>query len=108
MWLFCNGHHTAVVLLAYLARFFDHHFHTRLSMYGWAVYYGSTTIDVEVWKNGCVQCGAAQPSDLLPARKLVWRIRFYACPVCGAWNLFSPDESRDRVLREARAVGEPK
>ncbi len=77
-------------------------------MYGWAMYYGNTTVDAGVWKNVCVQCGVAQPSDLLPARTLVWRIKFYICPVCGAWNLFSPDETRETVLREARTVAEPK
>jgi hypothetical protein len=96
MWLFCNGHHTAVVVLGYLARAFDRHFHTRLSMYGWAMYYGSTTVDTEVWTNVCVGCGVAQPAGLLSARKLMWPIRFYNCPVCGAWNLFSPDSRGHR------------
>ena len=91
MWLFWNGHHAAVAVLAYLARFFDRHFQTGLSMYGWAMYYGSTTVDEDVWMNVCVRCGVAQPSDLLSDHKLIWRIRFYNCPVCGVWNLFSPD-----------------
>jgi hypothetical protein len=88
MWLFCNGHYAAVTLLGYLARLMDRLFRTRLSVYGWALYYGaiSEPVDTEVWSNVCVRCGSAQPARDLHPRMLV-----YTCPVCGAWNLFTRD-----------------
>lgn len=91
MWLLCNGYYAVIVMLGYVARALDRLLHTRLSVYGWAMYYGATTVDREVWTNVCVRCGAAHPSRRLLARKLIWPIRFYNCPACGAWNLFTRD-----------------
>lgn len=91
MWVLANGHYAAVVMLGYLARMLDRLLGTRLSLYGWALYYGSTGVDPEVWTNVCVRCGNAQPAALLPTETLVWPIRWYRCPACGGWNLFSPD-----------------
>jgi SAM-dependent methyltransferase len=93
MWLFLNGRYPAVVILGYLARALDRLFRTRLSIYGWAMYYGSTSTDMEAWTNVCVRCGNAQPAELLHARILLWPIRYYRCPVCTAWNLFTTDPS---------------
>jgi hypothetical protein len=88
MWLLCNGHYTAVAIFGYLARVADRLFRTRLSVYGWALYFGAISgpVDTEVWSNVCVRCGSARPSRELRPRFLV-----YDCPACGAWNLFTPD-----------------
>jgi SAM-dependent methyltransferase len=88
MWLFANGDQRVVVALSYLARLADRRFGTRLSVYGWAFYFGDIAepIDVGAWTNVCVRCGGGCPAELLAVRG-----RWYVCPVCGARNLFTPD-----------------
>lgn len=99
MWLLLNGHYPAIAILGYVARILDRHFGTRFALYGWALYYGSSIkIDTEVWTNVCVRCGAAQPADLLSSRTVIWPIRFYVCPVCGGWNLFTRDSKQSKDL----------
>lgn len=69
---------------------------TRTSVYGWAVYFGSfrEPVDQQPWGNVCVRCGAAHPSEYLLAAGAVvegWLVSRYACPGCGAVNLFTAD-----------------
>ncbi len=98
LWLVGNGSRRSILVLSYAARWMDRLFGTRLSAYGWALYFGSVAEPVEPapWSNVCVGCGSGFPAAWLTACKLVQR-RFvvfpaYVCPCCHSWNLFTPDQ----------------
>jgi SAM-dependent methyltransferase/ribosomal protein S27AE len=69
-----------------LARACDRRFGTRLSVYGWALYFGGIAegIDTRPWTNVCVRCGAGHADAGLDVRWGRWK-----CPACGAANFFS-------------------
>lgn len=69
------------------ARGVDRRFSTRLSVYGWALYFGNLPDRIVTcpWTNVCVRCGAGHADDSLTVRRNRW-----ACPACGAANFFSP------------------
>jgi SAM-dependent methyltransferase len=86
------------LLLCFTAmlRVTDRRFGTRLSVYGWALYFGNLKQPVEstVRTNICIRCGQAHPADWLlhigavpQRRRLLPR---YECPACGASNFFTP------------------
>ena len=92
--LFGNGREGVLVFLTTILRLCDRLVGTRLSLYGWALYFGElkSPIDREAWTNVCVRCGSGHPSaGLLAAgrveRRYLW-LPFYNCPSCGAPNLF--------------------
>jgi SAM-dependent methyltransferase len=93
-----NGSRRSIIWLSYATRLFDRVFHTRTSAYGWAFYFGHIGEEVEPasWSNVCVGCGAGHPASGLLEANLVRRHRLffqgYLCPVCGSWNLFTPDK----------------
>jgi SAM-dependent methyltransferase len=88
MWLFANGDQRAILWLSYAARVADQIFGSRLSVYGWAFYFGSIAepIDTQAWSNVCVHCGSGCPAELL-----VVQGHWYKCNSCGTRNLFTPD-----------------
>ena len=81
-----------------LLRLADRRFGTRLTVYGWAYYFGQLPqpIDTKPRTNMCVRCGAGHSSDWLLK---IGRVRphppfpRFRCPVCSTWNLFTEDES---------------
>jgi SAM-dependent methyltransferase len=81
------GSETLLRWWARLSRWSDRRFGTRLSVYGWALYFGAIPgeIDERPWSNVCVRCGAGHADDTLDVRRGRWR-----CPACGAKNFFSP------------------
>lgn len=80
MWLFANGEYWALATMGYAARLLDRVLHTRLSAYGWALYFGQVEVETDAWTNVCVRCGAAYPAEVLPGKLI------YHCPGCGSWN----------------------
>lgn len=92
MWLFGNGQYWLIAMLGYISRLLDKFLHTRLSIYGWAIYFGRTAgaVDRAAWTNVCVQCGSAQPAGSLRPQGFP---AHYDCPSCGAWNLFTNDSA---------------
>jgi SAM-dependent methyltransferase len=80
-----------------LLRVTDRRFGTRLSIYGWALYFGKLEQPVEstVRTNICVRCGQAHPADWLlqigAVQQRRWLLSRYKCPACGASNFFTPD-----------------
>ena len=84
--LLANGWEPLLIALTYALRLSDRCFGTRLSVYGWALYFGDCEPDLAAWTNVCVRCGSAHP-----AAQLRPRLRLYHCPSCGAPNLFTPD-----------------
>src|SRR5579863_2923950 len=91
-----NGTEISLHLFTYFARLSDRLFGTRLSVYGWALYFGRfpVPVDTDVWSNVCIRCGSGAQSDWLRHVGAV-RKRFfvpvYRCQSCGATNLFSED-----------------
>jgi SAM-dependent methyltransferase/DNA-directed RNA polymerase subunit RPC12/RpoP len=85
--LLAGGWEPLLVALSFALRAADRAFRTRLSVYGWAFYFGCAPADASAWTNVCVRCGAGHAArDLRPGV-----LRFYRCPGCGARNLFTPD-----------------
>jgi SAM-dependent methyltransferase len=93
-----GGREGPLVLFNGIVRLLDRRFHSRLGVYGWALYFGSLEeeVDRRPWSNVCIRCGAGYASVWLRAAGLVRRIwgllRGYHCPACGASNIFSDDE----------------
>jgi len=85
--LFANGWEPLLIALTYALHLSDRCFGTRLSVYGWALYFGACDPDLAVWTNVCVRCGSGHPAAQLHPGFL----RLYRCPSCGAPNLFTPD-----------------
>ncbi|HKE27346.1 MAG TPA: class I SAM-dependent methyltransferase [Bryobacteraceae bacterium] len=98
--LFAFGNERFLAIFIWLLRSLDHAFGTRLSLYGWAFYFGAAvppeSLDNE--RNVCVRCGAGHSEDYLRSHATGWRrtlgIETYRCPACGGFNLFTADRSR--------------
>ncbi len=91
-----GGTDLSLHLFTYVARLSDRLFGTRLSVYGWALYFGSLAVpvDTDAWTNVCMLCGCGAQSEWLRHQKLVRRrffLQVYRCPSCGTTNLFSED-----------------
>lgn len=77
-------------------RLLDSLFHTRLTVYGWAMYFGSLheTVNVKPMPNVCLRCGNGQPFAEIrqnPRGRRNQLLTFYACSVCGARNIAIAD-----------------
>lgn len=78
------------------SRSLDRWFGTRLSIYGWALYFGAAPapINTATWWNVCVRCGSGSPAAELLASGAVDRVfllRVFRCPHCGASTPFFMD-----------------
>ena len=86
------------MFLNWLFRLSDRFLPTRLSLYGWALYFGEAVgpIDEKLWINVCVRCGAGHSSDWLLSNRSVHRkhlVRLYSCPSCNTTNIFFEDRA---------------
>ena len=92
-----GGTEYSLRFLTYAFRLWDRLFRTRFSVYGWALYFGrrEPAIDTRTATNVCIRCGSGHASAwLLSDRGRVRRrllLRTYACPNCGAKNIFTED-----------------
>ena len=81
--------------LSYVTRLIDRMFGTRLSVYGWAFYFGSVKeeIETEPWINVCIRCGAGHSVAALQSNHKVTRrgliFQWYTCSNCGTPNLLT-------------------
>jgi SAM-dependent methyltransferase len=96
-----NGSEISLHVFTYCARLSDRLFGTRLSVYGWALYFGTipVPVDIDVWSNVCIRCGSGAQSEWLRHMNLVHKRFFwsvYRCPNCGTTNLFSEDRPYQR------------
>lgn len=103
-----GGADISLYLFTYIARLSDRLFGTRLSIYGWALYFGSIAVpvDTDVWTNVCIRCGSGAQSEWLRHLKLVRRrllLPVYRCPACGTTNLFSEDRNYPHFLLRSRS-----
>jgi SAM-dependent methyltransferase len=95
--IFAYGNERYLAALMWTLRQVDSRFHTRLSHYGWAFYFGEVDLPekLEAWINVCVRCGSAQAVTFL--RKvgaippILRAVQSYRCPDCGGFNLLSAD-----------------
>ncbi len=63
---------------------------TRLSVYGWALYFGGALqVETQAWRNVCVGCGAADPATSLSPTG--YFPRRYRCAGCGSLNYYVDD-----------------
>jgi SAM-dependent methyltransferase len=98
-----GGTDISLHLFTYFARLSDRLFGTRLSVYGWALYFGNLAVpvDIKAWSNVCMRCGSGTQSEWLRHLQLVRRrffLQVYRCPSCGATNLFSDDRDYRHFL----------
>ncbi|MGD0297223.1 MAG: class I SAM-dependent methyltransferase [Bryobacteraceae bacterium] len=97
MLLLGGGREGLLGLWSLISRLSDRWLHMRLSLYGWALYFGTLdeTLDTSTWSNVCVRCGSGASSAWLEQLGIVkrnrWMLRSYACPSCGAPNIFTRD-----------------
>ena len=92
LWLLGGGTETSLFLATYILRLSDRFLGTRLSFYGWALYFGSAPdhLNRGCWCNVCVRCGSGHPSDRL--LRVLPFLPAYRCPACGTMNLFTDDK----------------
>lgn len=101
LWLFGNGNIWFLIFLNYGLRLCDRLLSTRLSVYGWAFYFGriEEQVDTVPWTNVCARCGSGASEASLRAngrvRDWTWP-RSYACPQCTSWNVLTPDGRANR------------
>lgn len=81
---------------SYLFRLLDRVLGTRLSVYGWALYFGEEPgVETKAWTNVCVRCGSAEAAASIEKQGKVRRgrlgVRQYRCGGCGALNYFTRD-----------------
>ena len=94
--LFANGNEQFLKWFNWGLRALDRLLGTRLSVYGWAFYFGEgfADPDVESWKNVCVRCGSGHPLDRLTSNEGDFRrgilVTLYDCPDCGTENILFP------------------
>lgn len=105
-----GGTETSLHLFSYFSRAADRLLGTRLSVYGWALYFGNLSVSVsaDVWSNVCIRCGSGSPSDHLRQSNLVRRrflLPVYRCSNCGATNLFFEDRRYPGFSRVANTSG---
>ncbi|MCC6585218.1 MAG: class I SAM-dependent methyltransferase [Bryobacterales bacterium] len=94
-----GGHEMTLFAFVWLSRRLDSLLGTRLSVLGWAFYFGNiSAVDVDTtgWPNVCVRCGSGFPERYIlcegHCRRQPFRRYFgfalYSCPLCGALNPF--------------------
>lgn len=89
-----GGYRWSLFGYVWASRRLDRIIHSRTSVYGWALYFGSapTPIDTRTWVNVCIFCGAGCSSIVLAERvRTVFGIKVYACPGCATLNPYIED-----------------
>lgn len=94
LWEFGLDTEPLLVLGTWALRKLDGLLGTRMSVYGWALYFGTIdgNVDETAWANVCARCGSAHAAEYLLASRSVrgkWLFQHYACPNCGALNAFT-------------------
>lgn len=84
--LFAFGSEPFLVALNGILRRIDRLLDTRLSVYGWAFYFGDAAPAAleGPWINVCVRCGSGASKEYLRSKGAAGH--FYHCPDCGAPN----------------------
>ncbi len=90
-----GGTEWSLRVATYLFRKLDDVLHTRLSVYGWALFFCNTPCEfsAKVLRNVCIRCGAGHDAGWLIEIGAVRRkfLPIYICPICGAKNYFTAD-----------------
>jgi len=107
--LFAFGNERYLAVMMWILRRLDRRFHTRLSHYGWAFYFGEVDLParLEPWINVCVRCGSGQSPVYLRKVGAIPPIpsafQSYQCPSCGAFNLLI-DDSEEIGARASKTL----
>ncbi len=97
-----GGSEWSLFLYVWFSRIIDRLFGCRLSIYGWALYFGNipAVVDTDINTNVCIRCGSGCPSAFLKQTGSVpstgLGIQIYRCPRCSAANPYTKDV-RQRV-----------
>ena len=97
LWLLLGGTGPELLLFTFVFRLCDRFLGTRLSVYGWALYFGNVPADIDrtTWTNVCIRCGGGHSSAWLREQPKAIRraglFAVYRCPLCGTLNLFTDD-----------------
>ena len=88
LWLLGGGYEPVLRWLVWMLKQIDSRLGTRLAVYGWAMWFGQCSVDIDLRprRNVCVACGSADPDESLVLRRRLWISRYH-CPRCGAVNL---------------------
>lgn len=98
LFLLGGGAEWSLFLFAWFSRRLDRLFHSRISIYGWAIYFGRIPSPIHRGAsiNVCIRCGSGHPSLYLLTHSGVQKrfgLRVYHCPRCAALNPFADDHS---------------
>jgi SAM-dependent methyltransferase len=96
LWLLGGGYEGVLRFATFSFRWLDHELGTRLSVYGWAYYFGAyCPADKAARTNVCIRCGSGHRASALLEQGLFRRLIFPAffCANCGAENFFTTDLS---------------
>jgi SAM-dependent methyltransferase len=92
--LFFGGNERFLAIFIRLLHALDRLFGTRLSVYGWGMYFGDSRVchavsEVVAHRNVCVRCGSTHSRTVLQGhiRRRFVLPRTWECPACGGWNL---------------------
>jgi SAM-dependent methyltransferase len=93
---FAGFHEPVLAAVNATLRLLDRSFSTRLSVYGWAMYFGAfeEAVDVRPMVNVCLRCGEGRHFAEIPSHPRVGPkaiTQTYRCPACGAKNIGIPD-----------------
>lgn len=93
VWVLGGGQEWILRVGTYCLRILDRLFSTRLSVYGWAYYFGSVdALRLKPNGNVCIRCGSGHDAEWLKESGFLSRELFfwkqYRCPCCGTKNLF--------------------
>jgi SAM-dependent methyltransferase len=95
LWLLGYGHEGILRWLTLILRLLDRWFGLRMSVYGWALYFGAVEPIKGTWSNVCIGCGSGHPASLLKQSGAVMerllRPSVYTCLQCGTNNYFTVD-----------------
>jgi SAM-dependent methyltransferase len=90
-----GGNENLLRIATLLLRGIDRVLNTRLSIYGWAFYFGAAEPDDQpAMTNVCIRCGACHPASWLEdtgrLKRKAW-LKAYPCPLCSCWNYWTRD-----------------
>ncbi|HLW76907.1 MAG TPA: methyltransferase domain-containing protein, partial [Bryobacteraceae bacterium] len=90
-----GGREWTLRIATYLCRICDRAFGTRLSVYGWALFFRNTPCEfsTKALRNVCIRCGAGSDAEwLIEIGAVSGRFpRIFRCPQCRAKNYFTRD-----------------
>jgi hypothetical protein len=100
LWLLGGGYEWMLRFATLAFRWSDRRWGTRLSVYGWAYYFGNCPpLSTVPSTNVCIRCGCGTPAGLLTIASNWFGIKAYACNNCGTRNFFTLDLDASTIIK---------